>query len=89
MATKQLRTLYFAVEDADDTLLGWDAVDENTVSKYQAMLGSQSLRVYVIELQFPHKPIYEWKWDGWHPCDNKYKEYLPKEVQMRLLTGAL
>lgn len=91
MATGELRSLYFAIEEDTSVFVGWDAVDENTLSAYQQMIGSSGVRVFTIDLRYPGQPIYEWGNGsvGWDTVSHECKEYLPKEVQMQLLTGAL
>lgn len=91
IGTGEMRDLYFALTGTgvERTLLGWDAVDDNSLSKYQKMLGNVSVDVFVISLKYPGKPIFFWNMQGWETAQEKWKDYLPKEVQMALLTGAL
>lgn len=90
MATGELRQLYFALNYETKELIGWDTVTDDQVSKYQRMLGERDKDVFVVDLRWPGNPIYIWTASGgWDAADQKCKEYLPKEVQMQLLTGAL
>lgn len=90
MVTKPLVHLYFALKNPTNEFVGWDAVDEDTISKYQQMLGTIDRRVFVLELNHPQRLLYEWNYsNGWTLCRNQELDFLPKEVRMRLLTGAI
>ena len=86
-----MRDLYFALEGDRSVrkLVGWDAVDASNLSKYQKMLGDPMVDVFVINLAHPSKPMYFWNMNDWEPAQEYWKEFLPKEVRMALLVGAL
>lgn len=101
--SKPKREAYIAYQwkpaESQDTfgtmeLLGWDTVNEDELSKYQALLGQPGILVYKWEFWHKDKPLAYWDnlqytYKAVEKGSSAYEYYIPQDLRMKELLGAL
>lgn len=72
-------------------LIGWDTVNADQKSVYQAMLGTTGVDIYLWEFTHPDRALFRWSnYQGWERVAAEYQlRTIPKDLQMKALVGAL
>lgn len=89
--------VYLARKSDTNELIGWDAVDAFTISKHQKMMNEDNVTVFYLSLR-SSGTWYQWTEGrpddpfsmGFYPVANELLDkYIPKELRMQILTGAI
>lgn len=77
-------------EPGEWKLIGWDTVDEDTISVFQKMIGTSGVQVYLWEFSHPTRTLYRWNdMSGWVSLPLEQWHWIPQDLQMKALVGAL